>query len=58
MEVDIMLQNKAWLKFLITGNPNDYLKYKNKTNELYLYGGEDTAYYDRWPCDKGNEYKG
>ena len=53
-----MLQNKAWLKFLITGNPNDYLKYKNKTNELYLYGGEDTAYYDRWPCDKGNEYKG
>ena len=53
-----MLQNKAWLKFLITGNPKDYLNYKNKANEQQIYGGEDTAYYDRWPCDKGNEYKG
>lgn len=53
-----MQQNKAWLKFLITGNPKDYLKYKNKKESQELYGGEDTADYDRWPCDKGNEYKG
>lgn len=53
-----MNDNKAWLKFLNTGNPKDYLNYKSKTNEQQLYRGEDTAYYDRWPCDKGNEYQG
>ena len=58
MEVDFMNQNKLWLKFLITGNPQDYLKYKNNVKERQLYGGEDTAHYDRWPCNKGNNYKG
>ena len=58
MEVDVMQTNKEWLKFLITGNPKDYLKYKSSKTKQQLYGGEDTAYYDRWPCDKGNEYKG
>ncbi len=53
-----MNQNKDWLKFLITGNPKDYLKYKNKSIQSELYGGEDAAYNDRWPCDTGNEYKG
>ncbi len=53
-----MMQNKAWLKFLITGNPKDYLNYKSSKNEQQFYRGEETAYYDRWPCDKGNEYKG
>ena len=53
-----MMQNKNWLKFLITGNPKDYLKYKESNRQQQFYGGEDTAYYDRWPCDKGNEYKG
>mgnify|MGYP003313199939 CR=1 FL=1 len=53
-----MNQNKLWLKFLITGNPQDYLKYKNNVKERQLYGGEDTAHYDRWPCNKGNNYKG
>lgn len=58
MEVDNMQQNRAWLKFLITGNPKDYLNFKNKANEQEIYRGEDTANYDRWPCDKGNDYKG
>lgn len=58
MEVDNMQQNKAWLKFLITGNPKDYMDYKNKATEQEIYRGEDTAYYDRWPCNKGNNYKG
>ena len=53
-----MHHNKAWLKFLITGNPKDYLEYKSNINQRDLYGGEDTAYYDRWSCDKGNNYKG
>ncbi|MBQ6717297.1 MAG: hypothetical protein IJN22_00170 [Clostridia bacterium] len=53
-----MQQNKAWLKFLITGNPKDYMNYKNKATEQEIYRGEDTAYYDRWPCNKGNNYKG
>ncbi len=53
-----MQQNKAWLKFLITGNPKDYLNYKNNINQQIIYGGEDTAHYDRWSCDKGDEYKG
>ena len=51
-----MFQNKAWLKFLITGDPKDYLKYKNTAKKQELYGGEDTAHYDRWPGDKGNKY--
>ena len=29
-----MSQNKAWLKFLITGNPKDYLNYKNKIDAI------------------------
>ena len=53
-----MHQNKAWLKFLITGNPKDYLDYKNNNNKTQLYWGEGTAHYDRWPCNKGNKYKG
>ena len=53
-----MHNNKAWLKFLITGNPKDYLNYKNKTECQELFGGEDTAYYDRWPSYQGNDYKG
>ena len=52
------MQNRAWIKFLITGNPRDYLEYKNITKQQQIYGGEDTAYYDRWPCNKGNNYKG
>ena len=53
-----MNHNKLWLKFLISGNPKDYLKYKNNIKQQQLYGGENAAYYDRWTCDKGNEYKG
>lgn len=53
-----MQQNKSWLKFLITGDPKDYLTYKNTKNQQDIYGGEDTAYYDRWSGNKGNEYKG
>lgn len=53
-----MQQNKAWLKFLITGNPQYYLDYKNNTNQQQLYRGEDTAYCDRWPSDKRDEYQG
>jgi hypothetical protein len=53
-----MMQNKAWLKFLITGNPKDYLDYKSNKNQQDLYRGEDAAYYDRWTSDKRDEYKG
>lgn len=53
-----MQQNKAWLKFLITGNPNDYLKYKQTVKEKEFLRGEKTAYNNRWSGDKGNEYTG
>ena len=53
-----MMQNKAWLKFLITGNPKDYLTYKNNSQLFDIYGGGDAEDYDRRPCDKGNKYKG
>lgn len=53
-----MFQNKAWLKFLITGNPKDYLNYKNVINTQELYWGEEAAHYDRWSCDQGNDYQG
>lgn len=58
VEVDIMLQNKSWFKFIITGNPKDYLEYKEVTQIQHISRGEGSAYYDRWPCNKGNEYKG
>ncbi len=50
--------NNAWLKFLITGNPKDYLKYKQLSRENDLFRGEETAYNDRWSCDKGDKYTG
>ena len=53
-----MQQNKAWLKFLITGNPKDYLEYKNNNKKQEIYGGEDTAYYNGWSSNQGNKYKG
>ncbi len=53
-----MLQNKSWFKFIITGNPKDYLEYKEVTQIQHISRGEGSAYYDRWPCNKGNEYKG
>ncbi len=53
-----MYQNKSWLKFLITGNPKDYLDYKSKKEQYDFYRGEDAAYYDRWSCHKRDDYKG
>lgn len=58
MEADYIMQNKFWFKFIITGNPKDYLEYKNEIKKQQLYRGEDTAHYDRWTCHKRNEYKG
>lgn len=53
-----MKQNKSWLKFIITGNPKDYLNYKENTQKQEISGGEGSAHYNRRPCNKGNEYKG
>lgn len=53
-----MQQNKSWLKFIITGNPRDYLIYKENSEKQQINGGEDTAYYDRRPCNQRNDYKG
>ena len=53
-----MQQNKSWLKFIITGNPKDYLNYKENAQKLQINGGEGSANYNRRPCDKGNKYKG
>lgn len=53
-----MQQNKSWLKFLITGNPRDYLDYKNTIKQQQLYRGEDTAHYNRWTGDQRDEYEG
>ena len=51
-----MQQNKSWLKFIITGNPNDYLTYKEFAQIEQINGGGEFANYDRWFGDKGNEH--
>ncbi len=53
-----MQQNKSWLKFIITGDPKDYLNYKETAKQHEMLGGEGSAYYNRRPCNQGNEYKG
>lgn len=53
-----MQQNKSWLKFIITGKPQDYLNYKETAKQQEILGGEGIAHYNRRPCNQGNEYKG
>ena len=53
-----MEQNKSWLKFIITGDPQDYLNYKEYSQKQQLNGGEGSAHHDRWPYNQRNEYKG
>lgn len=52
-----MQENKFWLKFVITGKPQDYLTYINNCKEKSLAGGEVYAHNNRRPCDKGNQCK-
>ncbi len=53
-----MQQNKHWLKFIITGKPQDYLNYKDTCKKTEILDGEVYEHNNRWPCNKGNEYKG
>ncbi len=52
-----MQQNELWLKFIISGKPQDYLSYINSVKQ-HCSGGGIYEHNNRWPCDKGNEYKG
>ena len=53
-----MDKNKYWFKFIVSGNPQDYLKYKEYAKMQQISGGESSAYYNGRPCNKRNEYKG
>ena len=53
-----MEQNKYWLKFIITGNPKDYLKFNEECKQQGIRGGEGIAHNDRRPCNQRNNYKG
>lgn len=53
-----MTENQSWLKFVITGNPKDYLTYKQNIAVKQLNGGDGDAYNDKRPCNKRNEHKG
>lgn len=53
-----MEQNKLWLKFIITGKPQDYLNYKENFQKQQITGGEGSAHYNRRSCNQRNEYKG
>lgn len=53
-----MNKNEFWLKFIITGNPKDYLKYVENTKKNELFGGVVSATDNRWSCNKGDNYKG
>lgn len=53
-----MYENKYWLKFIITGKPQDYLNYKESSNIQQLNGGEGIAFNHRRPCNQRNEHKG
>ena len=57
VEVDIMEQNKEWLKFIITGKINNYLNYKSECQKNEICGGEYNSNFDRRPCDKRNELR-
>lgn len=50
--------NKSWLKFIITGKPQDYLNYKEDLEKQQINGGEGSANYNRWPCNQRNDYTG
>ncbi len=53
-----MTENKLWLKFVISGKPQDYLSYISCCKEQSLVGGEVYAHHNRWTCYKGDQRKG
>ncbi len=53
-----MTENKFWFKFILSGKPQDYLKYKDSCKKQELIGGEVYEHNDRWLGNKGNQYKG
>ena len=46
-----------WLKFVINGRVDDYLKYVNSCKKDAINGGAHNANFDRCFGYKGNEYR-
>ncbi|MCQ2441172.1 MAG: hypothetical protein MJ076_04685 [Clostridia bacterium] len=47
-----------WLKFVISGKVDDYLKYADSRKAEEVSGGVDNSHFDGRSCNKGNEYRG
>lgn len=53
-----MSENQLWLKFIISGKPQDYLNYAQKVKQQEFFGGDGIAHYDGRTCDQRNDHKG
>ena len=49
---------KEWLKFIISGKVEDYLKYTNSVKNYRDFGGEDNVFVNRRIGNKGNGRRG
>ena len=47
-----------WLKFIISGKVDDYLKYAYSRKDMAVSGGVDNSHFDGRSCYQGNEYRG
>ena len=50
-----MESQKNWLKFIISGRVDDYLKFVNSCRKHNIREDNTNAFYDRRPSYKGDE---
>lgn len=48
-----MDKNELWLKFIISGDPKDYIRYQNSKREATLFENSNRRF-----SNKGNEHRG
>lgn len=53
-----MNSDKDWLKFVISGKVDDYIKYCDSCRKENLEEGNGNALYNRCSCNKGNANRG
>lgn len=53
-----MSKEKDWLRFIISGRVDDYIRYTDSVKKESLNGGEKNSFHNGCSCNKGEQYRG
>ncbi|MBE6727696.1 MAG: hypothetical protein E7562_03500 [Ruminococcaceae bacterium] len=53
-----MEQEKCWLRFIISGKVEDYLRFNDARKKHEINFGGSNAFYNTRSCYSGKEYRG